>query len=116
MPVGRIVHTRNDQATLGQRGGHAELVVVAVQIIDVLRDRFALEVLPRTTADAVTRVDGGFSLGSLRAEIGVPSLAASAVSLRQFLTMPVGTFEAAKVSALARPCTGDKEGHIRRLW
>jgi len=73
MSVRYVVDTGDHGAAPLEQGRLlGELVVVAVQIIDVLRDRFALEVLPRAIANAVTRVDSGFSIGSLRAEIGVP--------------------------------------------
>ena len=72
MTVRCKAHARNDLAPLGQRRVHAKLVIVAVQIIDGLSDDFALEILPRTVANAVTRIDGRLSVGSLGAQIGAP--------------------------------------------
>src|SRR5205085_8310547 len=45
-------------AALGERRLHRELVVVAVEILDVLSDDLALEILPGAGADAVASMDG----------------------------------------------------------
>jgi len=37
------------------------------------------------------------------------------MTLRQLLTILVGTFNAAEIGALAGPHAGDKERHVRRL-
>src|SRR5882672_4009798 len=63
MPVRCKAHARYDLAPLGQRCVETELVVVAVQIVDVLSDDFAFEILPRTFADAVARIDGRLGIG-----------------------------------------------------
>src|SRR5262244_2316823 len=108
-------HARNDLAPLSQRRVHAKLVIVAVQIVDGLSDDFALEILPRTTANAVTRIDGRLSVGRLGAQIGAPGFSSRAMTLRQLLTILVGTFKAAEIGAFAEPHAGDKERHVRRL-
>src|SRR5262245_11042139 len=74
--VGCKAHARNDLAPFGQRRVHAKLVVVAVQIVDCLSEDFALEILPRSVANAVTRIDGRLSVGSLGAQIGAPGFSA----------------------------------------
>ena len=94
MTVRCKAHARNDLAPLGQRRVHAKLVIVAVQIVNVLSDDFALEILPRTIANAVTRIDGRLSVGSLGAQIGAPGFYSRAMTLRQLLTILVGTFKA----------------------
>src|SRR4051812_29208898 len=58
VPIRREADTGDDEATLAHRVVEAELVVVAVQIVDAGRDDRALEVLPRAVADAVARIDG----------------------------------------------------------
>src|SRR5262245_22418526 len=116
MTVRCKAHARNDLAPLSQRRVHAKLVIVAVQIIDVLSDDFALEILPRAVANAVTRIDRRLAVGSLGAQIGVPGFSSRAVALCQFLTMPVPAFKTAEIGALAGPDAGDKERHVRRLW
>src|SRR5262249_23631594 len=85
--VRRIADAGDHGAALGQRRLRAELVVIAVQVIDVLRDHLALEVLPRALADAVASIDRLGATGRLRAEIGVPGLAAGPCALRQGLAM-----------------------------
>src|SRR5262249_55632295 len=80
--VGRIADTGNHGAALGQRGLHAELVVVAVKLVDVLSDNFAFEILPRSPSHAGAGVDGFSAARCLRAEIGAPRLAAGAGALR----------------------------------
>src|SRR5947209_13080791 len=92
VPVWRKADPRNGEAALRQRRGDAKLVVVAVQVIDARRDGFAFEVLPRTFADAVARVDGRLAVGRLRTEVGVPGFCAGAMALRQCLTVPVRAF------------------------
>src|SRR4029078_4930651 len=99
--VRRAAHAGNGEAALGDRVLGAELVVVAVQVVDAGRDHRALEVLPRTVADAIARVDRRLAGGGLGAAIVVPGLAAGAVALRQRLAVPVGAFDAAQVGALA---------------
>src|SRR3954452_21399227 len=105
----------NDLAPLGQRRVHGKCIVVAVQIVDVLGDGFAFEILPWTVADAVARIDRRLAVGGLGAEIGAPGLSARAVALRQLLAMLIGALEAAEIGALAGPRTDDKECHVRRL-
>ena len=95
-------HAWNDEAPLGQRRVHAQRVVVAVQIIDGLSDGFALEVLPRPVADAVSRVDRRLAVSGLGAEVGAPRLASRTVALRQLLAKLISAFETAEVGALAR--------------
>ena len=113
--VRRKAHAGNDLAALGQRRVHAQLVVVAVQIVDAVRDDFTLEILPRTVADAVARIDRRLAVGGLGAQIGAPGLSARAVALRQLLAMLIGALEAAEIGALAGPGADDEECHVRRL-
>src|SRR4051794_16369331 len=64
--VWREANARNDEAALGDRVLCVELIVVAVQIVNAGRDNRALEVLPRTIADAVAGVDRWLAGGLLR--------------------------------------------------
>src|SRR5438552_15101552 len=100
MLVGRIAAAVDDVALLGQRGLLCQ-IVLTVQFVDILRDDDALGVLPRTLADPVARIDGGFAVGRLGAELAMPSAAAGPSRLGQLLAMPVGTFAAAEIGALA---------------
>src|SRR6185437_10555059 len=108
--------TGDPAAVLGQRCVHGELIVIAVQIIDVLRDDLALEILPRTGADAVAGVDRCLAVAGLRAQVGAPGLVAGAGSGGHLLTVAIGPFEAAKIGAMPRSDAGHKERHVRRLW
>src|SRR5262249_6481759 len=110
--VRRHSDARHDGAALGERGLLAELVVGAVQIIDVLRDGLFLEVHPRAAANAVARVDGLAAARRLRAEIRAPGLAAGASALRERLAMTVGAFKPAEIGALAGAGAGDEERHV----
>src|SRR5262245_16354652 len=91
MSVGRLGASVDRFALLAQRRLLVDLVVGAVQVVDVLRDHLALGVLPRPAADAVARIDGG---AALRAEIGVPRAAAGTGALGQRLAMAVGALDA----------------------
>src|SRR6185436_99275 len=70
--VRRVAPAVDRLALLGQRRLLGD-VVLAVQLGHVLGDDGSLGVLPGTSTDAVTRVDGA---GALRAQVGVPGLAA----------------------------------------
>src|SRR4051794_1673358 len=100
MTIGRVAHAGNDKAAFRQRRGHAEFVVIAVQIVDVLRDSLALEILPWAVADTITCVDRRPAVCGLRAQIGTPCLAAGPVPLGQLLAMLVRTVQSAQVRAL----------------
>jgi hypothetical protein len=113
MAIWRISDTRDDLTPLSQRGGHTELVAVAMQIFDALCYRFPLEVLPWAAAYPISRIDGRVGTARLCAQIRAPGFPARSVALRQLLAMPVGAFEPTKISTLANPCTRDKEGHTR---
>jgi hypothetical protein len=79
---GGVADARNHSAPFRQRGLHVELVVVAMKIVNVLRNNVTLEVLPGAGPDAIARIDGRLAVGGLRAQIGTPSFAASTCSLR----------------------------------
>src|SRR5262249_23658712 len=50
--IGRVADARNHGPSLGQRHRHAEFVVVAMEIVDVLGDDLAFEILPGAAPDA----------------------------------------------------------------
>src|SRR5262249_46283217 len=91
--VRRRADARYDSAALGQRGLLAELVVGAVQIIDVLRDGLFLEVHPRAAADAVARVNGLAATRRLRAQVSVPGFVAGTDGLCKLLAVAISAFE-----------------------
>jgi hypothetical protein len=100
VPVGRIASAVDRLALFVQRRLLADLVVGAVKIVDVLRDRLALRVLPRSAPDAITGIDGLPAARCLSAEVGAPGAAAGPRRLRQCLAVPVGALETAEVCAL----------------
>src|SRR5262249_6236549 len=107
--IGVVAAAIDHLALLAQRALLGELVVGAVQVVDVLRDHLAFGVAPRTAADAVARIDGR---AALRAEIGMPGVAAGAGALGQLLAMAVGALDAAQIAALAHTVAGDEERHV----
>src|SRR6266446_2549028 len=117
MLVGLLAHALDGLALLGQACFLADLVVVAVEIVDIGRDNNALGVLPGAGPDAVAGVDGSARIGGIgvAAEVGLPSLAARPRRLRQRLAVPIRAFEAAEIGALARPGAGDEEAHVGLL-
>src|ERR1700730_5302050 len=51
--VGRVANTRNYGSSFRQRDLHAELVIVAMQVFDVLRNDLGFEILPRAASNAI---------------------------------------------------------------
>src|SRR5215813_5163782 len=115
MVVGRVADAGHDGAPLGERGRHPELVVVAVQIVDVLGDDLLLEILPGAAPDPIAGVDGLRATDRLGAEISAPRLAAGAGRLRQLLAAPVRALQSAEIRALAGPGAGYEKCHVGRL-
>src|ERR1041384_842061 len=109
--VGRIAAAIDDVALLGQRGLLCQ-IVLAMQFVDILGDNDALGILPRTLADAVARIDCGFAVGGLGAEIGMPGSAARAGRLRQLLTVLIGAVEPAEIGTLADWRARHTEAHV----
>ena len=74
-----------------------------MKVINVLRDNFALEVLPRAATDPITCINGCLAVSGLCAQVRPPRLVTGASALRQLLAVPISAFEAAEVAALAWP-------------
>jgi len=91
---------------------HAELVVVAVKVIDALCDDFALKILPWPMSDAIASIYTLLVACRLSAQIGVPGFATRTSGLRQCLTLTIRAFQASKISALAGASACDKESHV----
>src|SRR5262249_47243998 len=108
--VWRVAAAVDHLALFGKRSLLRKVVVWAMQIGRVLCDRHTLGILPRTLANAITRIDRGLTVSSLRREIGAPGFCADACRLRQRLAMLVGAGEPAKIGAVADADAGDKEG------
>lgn len=104
---------------LVDRGQPGQIVVAGMQIVHILRYHHAVCVIPWAGTDTVTRIDEirivqGRGLG---AEIGAPGAVARARFGGQRLTMAVGPFKPAQISALSGAAAGQEEAHarIRRL-
>src|SRR5262249_17940204 len=87
----------------------------AVQILNVLSDYIAFEVLPRTVADTITRIYGRFAIDGLCTEIGAPYLGSRTMPFSQLLAMFIGALAATEVSAFAWTKPGEEKRHARRL-
>src|SRR5580692_8342832 len=96
MPVGGVAPAIDDVAFFGKRSLLGQ-VILAVQLGDILGDDDALGVGPGTFADAVASIGRRLAVGRLRAQIGVPSMAAGAGCLRQLLAVLIGPGEAAEI-------------------
>src|SRR5437870_3915489 len=112
MPVRRHAEAGHHGAALGQGILGAELVVVAVQILDAGRDHGALEVLPGALADAVAGIDGAALITLVGAEISAPGLAAGAGRGRKLLAMRIRARKPGEIGSLAGPGAGDEERHV----
>src|SRR5690348_17575580 len=84
-------------------------VVRAMKLGDVLRNCHSLGIHPWSLADAVA---GIYSAGSLRREVGMPGLGASASRCREILAMTIGAGDTAKIRALALAGAGHKKRHV----
>src|SRR3954468_17114932 len=113
--VGRFGAAVHRLALLVKGGLLADLIVGAVEIIDVLRDGLALCILPRSGTDAIARIDRLRAATRLGAQIGAPGLAAGPAGLRQLLAEPVGTFEPTEVGTLAWAGAGEEKRHCAGL-
>jgi hypothetical protein len=109
----RFVAARVDGlAFFAKRGLFVDLIVVAVQIVDIFGDDDSFGVLPRTFADAVTGVNRGLPSGRAGAELSTPGAIAGPDRLREGLAMFIGTRQASKVGSLAGANACDEERHI----
>src|SRR6478672_2456480 len=109
--IRRIAAAVDDGALLGERGLLRQ-VVAAVELGHVFRDDLALRVLPWALADAIAGVDRP---GALRAEIGVPRLAAGAGRRGELLAVLVGAVESAQIAAVADRRARDEKAHVALL-
>src|SRR5262249_27260578 len=114
--VRRIADALDRLAFFSQCGDLREIVAapghferVAVQVGHALRDPSVLRVVPRTSADAIARVDGGLSARRARAQIRAPrAVVAGAGGGRELLAVTIGAGEAAEIRALADADAGDE--------
>src|SRR5262245_27597467 len=111
-----IVSTAIDRRPFfGKRVLLAKLVLVAVQIVDILRNDNALRVLPGTLADAIASVHSRLIPRCACAQVRPPRFVAGSSRCSELLTDRVSTGQAAQVRAIARSSARDEEAHVRTV-
>ena len=86
-----------------------------MQIVHALAHHHALGILPRTLADAITRVDTRVAAWRGRAQIGAPVGTGRPCRLGERCAVRVRAVETAEIGAIALADTGDKERHAGLL-
>jgi hypothetical protein len=109
--IGGVTPAVDGLAFLVQRCSLSDIIIVAVEILNIARDDHSSSVPPRTRPDTVPGVDGGLIVGLTGAEVGVPCSVPSADRLRQHLAVAISTREAAQISSLTGANTRDEKGH-----
>src|SRR5690606_29119033 len=115
MPIRLVAAAVDDLALLAQGRVLADLVVLAVEIVDRLGDHDSLGVLPGTVADTIARVDGLGAVARLGAEVGAPRALAHARRCRERLAVLVRARDPAQVGPVADADARYEERHIGRL-
>src|SRR5260370_33063418 len=82
-----------------------------MEIGDVVGDFDALDVVPRSGADPITRVDPGFPVLRCRAQVSVPFYVLGARGIGQCRTVAISTSQSAQIRALPGPRASNKERH-----
>src|SRR6185436_1053940 len=111
--VRRVAAPGDHLAPLGERRVLLDVVPVAVQLGDVVRDEHALRVVPGPVANPVLRVDRRVAGRPVLAQVGVPRLAAGAGGHGEHLAVAVRAEQPPEVPALAWTHAGDEEAHGR---
>ena len=93
----------------------AELVVFAVQVIDVGRNLHAVGVVPGPVADSVSCVDRVLAVGGARAQVGPPGFVAGTGGFGQHLAVRVGARQATEIRAIPGARAGQEKAHVRFL-
>ena len=81
MPVGRVAAAVDCLTFLGERRLLGE-IVGAVELVNILSNGDALDVLPRAAPDAIARVDSLGAAHGLCAKVGAPGAASGTRRLR----------------------------------
>src|SRR5690606_7470434 len=114
-----VVHVRRIAAAvdllplLAERRFLAEVVVLAVQVLDALGNHHALGVVPGPAADAIARVDGLPAALGRRAEVCAPGLVAGADRGCELLAVRIRAPEPAQAGAVPGTFARDEEAHAR---
>ena len=119
--IGIVIQTRHDLAFFRQPGELIQIISlmrqfhrIAVQVREILRDHFALEVVPGTFADAVARVHCRLPGPRLRAQVSVPGAISCAYGRCEHLAMCVSAGQSAEISAVADGFARHEKIHHRR--
>jgi hypothetical protein len=106
--IGIVIQARQDLAFFRQPGELIQIISlmskfhrITVQVRKILRDHFAIEVVPGTFADAVARVHCRLVRPRLRAQVSVPGAISSGYSLCERLTMCISAGQSAEITAVA---------------
>jgi hypothetical protein len=110
--IHRVDPAGHDLAFLGQGGLLVQIGVLRMEVVDVLCDSDALDVLPRALANPIAGVDTGVTTRRRGAEIGAPILLGVSNARGERSAMRVRPVKAAEVGALARADAGEEEGHV----
>src|SRR5437667_4639234 len=101
-----IADALNSLAFFGERGrlgyGVAETGLVkgvAVKLRQILGNASAFCAVPRAAPDAIPGVDGGFAIGCLGAQVGVPCPIARASGGCEHLAVLVGSGQSTEIAA-----------------
>src|SRR4029453_9365076 len=95
-----------------QRGFFVEIIVVAVEIVDVFGDDDAFGILPRTFANAITGVDGRLAVGRAGTEIGPPGVVTRSNRLRERLAVFIGARQTTEVRSFSPSGAGNEESYV----
>jgi hypothetical protein len=87
--IGSVADTWNHGPSFCQRDLRPKLVVIAVKLINALRDYFVFKVLPRAVSDPIAGVNGPCATHCLSAKVGTPRLSTRTRRLRQRLAMTI---------------------------
>ncbi len=89
----------------------AELIVIAVQVVDARSDLDTVEVVPGSGTDPVPCVDIGAAAFGRGAKVSAPGLVAGADIGSQGRAVRVGSLEATEITAVTGTDAGEKEAH-----
>ena len=119
--IGEIAQAVDDLPLLGEVGQLGDVVAeprqfrcVTMKMRKILRDHFAVGVVPGTGADAVARVHGRLAGPRLRTEVSMPRAISGAGGSCQRLAMCVGAGQSAEVASVADRFAGHEKIHHRR--
>ena len=109
----RLVAAGIDMVTILIEPGADDDIRVDVQLVQILRDKVAVGIVPGTLPDTAAGIDSTSAFGLCR-QIRPPRLVAGAGGLPERLAVGVGPFQAAEVTAVSESLAGDEKCHVLR--